>query len=139
MLGQNLLPSDNKSDSSNDDDGDDSIWDKVKDKVHDIGDDAKGKINDLAGDIIGDIAGEIGVSDWYSLHIMNACQGNFGANATATHFQLNVTNCTQSSPGSTFETLIIPLLMSDNLANPNCHRPIQPHRDVGPATLPRAL
>lgn len=33
---------------------------------------------------------------------MNACQGEFGANATAAHFKLNTTNCTHSSPSSKF-------------------------------------
>ncbi|KAL7937845.1 actin cortical patch SUR7/pH-response regulator pali [Trichoderma chlorosporum] len=98
MLGQNLLQTDDKSNSSSSDDGDDSLWDKLKGKVDGLKDDTKGKINDIAGDIIGDIADELGVSDWYSLHIMNACWGGFGPNATASHFQLNVTNCTQSSP-----------------------------------------
>jgi general stress protein CsbA len=96
-IGQNVLQTDSKSDSSNDDNGDESLWDKLKGKVDDLGDDAKGKINDIAGDIIGDIADELGVSDWYSLHVMNACWGGFGPNATTSHFQLNVTNCTQSA------------------------------------------
>ncbi|KAL7789484.1 actin cortical patch SUR7/pH-response regulator pali [Trichoderma ceciliae] len=107
MLGQDTFQSDGKSDSSNDsndddDDDDESLFDRLKDKVHDLGDDAKGKISEITGDIIDDIADELGISDWYSIHIMNACQGFFGANATTTHFKLNVTNCTQSSPSNRF-------------------------------------
>ncbi|KAL7915856.1 actin cortical patch SUR7/pH-response regulator pali [Trichoderma velutinum] len=95
-LGQNVLPSDDKS-GSDDDDGD-SLWDQFTGGLDDLGDSAKGKINDIAGDVIGDIADSLGISDWYSLHVMNACWGSFGPNATASHFQLNTTNCTQSSP-----------------------------------------
>ncbi|KAL7950055.1 actin cortical patch SUR7/pH-response regulator pali [Trichoderma barbatum] len=102
MLGQNVLQTDDKPDSSNEDDGDESLWDKITDKADDLGDDAKDKINEIAGDIIDDVAERLGVSDWYSIHIMNACWGGFGSNATASHFQLNVTNCTQSSPANRF-------------------------------------
>ncbi|RFU75213.1 hypothetical protein TARUN_7017 [Trichoderma arundinaceum] len=105
MLGQDMFQGDDKSDSSDDsddNDDDDGFFDKLKDKVHDLGDDAKGKLSDLTGDLIDDIADELGISDWYSIHIMNACQGGFGANATTTHFILNVTNCTQSSPSNRF-------------------------------------
>ncbi|KAL6836631.1 actin cortical patch SUR7/pH-response regulator pali [Trichoderma sp. SZMC 28015] len=97
MLGQNILSSDEKSSNDDDDDGE-SLWDQFTDGLDDLGDAAKGKINDIAGDIIGDIADELGISDWYSLHVMNACWGGFGPNATASHFQLNTTNCTTSAP-----------------------------------------
>jgi hypothetical protein len=114
MLGQNILKNDDNSASSSNDtsDGDDSIFDKFKHKVHDIGSDVKGKIGDITGDIIEDIAGELGISDWYSIHIMNACQGEFGANATTTHFMLNVTNCTQSAPASKQENYNHVVLLS---------------------------
>ncbi|KAL6881320.1 actin cortical patch SUR7/pH-response regulator pali [Trichoderma novae-zelandiae] len=106
MLGQDVLSSDDSSDSSNDDDDDDddgaSLWDKITGKVDDVKDDVKGKINDLVGDIVDDLADDLGINDWYSLHIMNACMGSFGPNATTTHFKLNTTNCTTSSPANRF-------------------------------------
>ncbi|KAH6607680.1 hypothetical protein Trco_003993 [Trichoderma cornu-damae] len=98
MLGQNVLRGDQESGGGSDDGDDGSILDRVKDKVHDLGDGVKGKI----GHVIGDVAGELGISDWYSIHIMNACQGGFGPNATTTHFKLDVTNCTLSSPSNRF-------------------------------------
>lgn len=104
QLGQDMFKN-GKSHSSNDDkddDGDESIFDKLKDKVHDIKDDAKDKLGDIANDIIANIAEDLGISQWYSVHIMNACQGEFGANATAAHFSLNTTNCTHSSPSNRF-------------------------------------
>ncbi|KAM0524441.1 hypothetical protein ACHAPE_000535 [Trichoderma viride] len=102
-LGQNIFKNDKSSSKSDDDDdGDESIFDKVKGKVHDLTDKGKDKLNDIAGDIIGDIADDLGISQWYSVHIMNACQGEFGANATAADFKLNTTNCTHSSPSNRF-------------------------------------
>lgn len=103
MLGQNMFQSDDSSDSSSSDDDDgDSLWDKITDKVDDIKDDVKGKISDIIGDIADDLADELGINDWYSLHIMNACMGSFGPNATTSHYKLNTTNCTSSSPASEF-------------------------------------
>ncbi|KAL7801318.1 actin cortical patch SUR7/pH-response regulator pali [Trichoderma aethiopicum] len=102
MLGQDIFQSEDSSDSSSSDDGDsDSLWDKITDKVDDIKDDVKGKISDIIGDIADDLADELGINDWYSLHIMNACMGSFGPNATASHYKLNTTNCT-SSPANRF-------------------------------------
>ncbi|KAH0496792.1 hypothetical protein TgHK011_004138 [Trichoderma gracile] len=103
MLGQDMFQSDDSADSSNasEDDGD-SLWDKITDKVDDIKDDVKGKISDIVGDIADDLADELGISDWYSLHIMNACMGSFGPNATTSHYKLNTTNCTSSSPANRF-------------------------------------
>lgn len=105
MLGQDIFQSDDSSDSSSsssDDDDGDSLWDKITDKVDDIKDDVKGKISDIVGDIADDLADELGISDWYSLHIMNACMGSFGPNATTSHYKLNTTNCTSSSPANRF-------------------------------------
>lgn len=103
MLGQDMFQSDDSSDSSSssdDSDDGDSLWDKITGKVDDIKDDVKGKISDIVGDIADDLADELGISDWYSLHIMNACMGSFGSNATTSHYKLNTTNCTTSSPAS---------------------------------------
>ncbi|KAL6884180.1 actin cortical patch SUR7/pH-response regulator pali [Trichoderma longibrachiatum] len=103
MLGQDMFQSDDSSDSSSSDDDDgDSLWDKITDKVDDIKDDVKGKISDIIGDIADDLADELGINDWYSLHIMNACMGSFGPNATTSHYKLNTTNCTSSSPANRF-------------------------------------
>ncbi|KAM0465717.1 hypothetical protein ACHAPV_001774 [Trichoderma viride] len=102
-LGQNIFKNDKSSSKSgDDDDDDDSIFGKIKGKVHDLTDKGKDKLNDIAGDIIENIAEDLGISQWYSIHIMNACQGEFGANATAAHFKLNTTNCTHSSPSNRF-------------------------------------
>ena len=97
MIGQNILKSDTKPKDKGKSD-DNSIFDDIRDKWHDVKDDAKGKINGIAGDVIGDFAEKLGVSEWYSVHIMNSCEGNYGRDATTDNFKLNVTNCTASTP-----------------------------------------
>ncbi|TPX18899.1 uncharacterized protein E0L32_011377 [Thyridium curvatum] len=41
------------------------------------------------------LADEIGIHEFYSLHVMNACEGEFAPNATAPGAGYNVTNCTE--------------------------------------------
>ncbi|PTB43814.1 hypothetical protein M441DRAFT_65614 [Trichoderma asperellum CBS 433.97] len=91
MLGQNILRDGRLSGRSNDG-SDDNVFGKIN---------AKDKLGDIADDILANIAEDLGISDWYSIHIMNACQGEFGANTTA-YFSLNTTNCTHSSPSNKF-------------------------------------
>ncbi|CAK7264469.1 hypothetical protein SEPCBS119000_001002 [Sporothrix epigloea] len=40
------------------------------------------------------MAGVLGISEFYSLHVMNVCEGTFAPNATATGAWRNVTSCT---------------------------------------------
>ncbi|KAK5998392.1 hypothetical protein PT974_00771 [Cladobotryum mycophilum] len=101
MIGQNILKNDKPKDTGKSDNNK-SFLDDVRDKWHDVKDDAKGKIGDIAGDVIGDVADKLGVSEWYSVHIMNSCEGNYGRDATADNFKLNVTNCTTSTPAYRF-------------------------------------
>ncbi|KAH0433235.1 SUR7 protein [Colletotrichum camelliae] len=90
-LGQNVL--DVSSDSSGDDG---STWDRlvgiVRNKTSDI-------INDIGNDIADRLADELGISHWYSLHLMDVCQGDFAPNVTAPNVWLNVSACTQPKPG----------------------------------------
>lgn len=101
MIGQNLFESDSKSDKDKEKEKEGSkggLLDKFRDKIDDIKDDVKGIIDDIASDLVGDLADKLGVSDWYSVHIMDACQGDFTPNGTASSPRLKVKNCTDSSP-----------------------------------------
>ncbi|KJZ79282.1 hypothetical protein HIM_01433 [Hirsutella minnesotensis 3608] len=60
--------------------------------------DAKDKVNEVAGSLTDRLTDKLGVSDWYSLHIMDSCQGMFAPDPTALNPTLNTTNCTVSSP-----------------------------------------
>ncbi|OLN97595.1 SUR7 family protein pun1-like protein 1 [Colletotrichum chlorophyti] len=93
-LGYNMIPtSTEEADPSS---TDDSFLDRLVDGVRDRVSDA---INDIGNDIADRLADELGISEWYSLHLMDVCQGDFAPNATDPDASLNVTSCTQPSPG----------------------------------------
>ncbi|KAL7917342.1 actin cortical patch SUR7/pH-response regulator pali [Trichoderma austrokoningii] len=58
-------------------------------------------LDDIANAFLAHMAENLGISDWYSIHIKNACQGEFVTNTTA-FFSLNTTNCTRSSLSNQF-------------------------------------
>ncbi|OAQ63135.1 SUR7 protein [Pochonia chlamydosporia 170] len=98
MVGHNLLDkvSDNKGGDKSDKKG--GLLGDIKGWLDDKKGDAKDKINDVTGKIADKLAKKIGVREWYSLHIMDSCEGYFAPNATALNAGLNITNCTSSSP-----------------------------------------
>lgn len=144
MIGQNVIPfDDNEEDSADTQDSDDSdggffddIKDDVKDKFDDVKDDAQDKINDISNDIADRLADELGISDWYSIHIMSACEGEFEPNATDSSPSLNVTNCSESTP--TYRMNLTEILnkqleagpMNINLADLNWPPEIQEKLDI---------
>ena len=65
-------------------------WDDIKN-------DTKSALADLVDHVADKLSQEIGLSEWYSLHVMNSCEGSFSPNTTAPSVSLNVTNCTSSS------------------------------------------
>lgn len=90
-LGQNIL--DVSSDQSDSDDNAlDRIIGIVRNKTSDI-------INGIGNDVADRLADELGISHWYSLHLMDVCQGDFAPNVTAPNVWLNVSDCTQPKPG----------------------------------------
>ena len=93
MVGHDIFSSDNNN-NKDDDDDEKSLFDKAKDKAKDK---VKDKLGDVTADIADGVADKIGIADWYSLHILDACWGQFRPNATAPSPGLNITNCTQSS------------------------------------------
>lgn len=51
-------------------------------------------LDDIGNDIADKLAEEIGIEQFYSLHVMNMCEGSYAPNATASNARQNVTNCT---------------------------------------------
>ncbi|EOO01190.1 putative sur7 protein [Phaeoacremonium minimum UCRPA7] len=49
----------------------------------------------IENDIADELAKALGIKEFYSLHIMDACEGYFKPNATTPHAGYNVTNCTE--------------------------------------------
>lgn len=80
-------------------DSDSSIWDQIEDGLQDLGDDVVDELNDIANDVADKLAAELGISQWYSIHVMTACEGNFAPNATSPGAWYNTTNCTAQSAG----------------------------------------
>lgn len=99
MLGHNMLETDGDASTNDNDDDDGSFFDRVSDKWNEVKDDIKDEINDITGNIADELADTLGISEWYSIHVMDACQGQYKPNATAKNAGLNVTDCTDSDPG----------------------------------------
>lgn len=87
-LGYDLVPT---SDQSEDRDGFRGWLDDIQDEAADF-------LNDIGNDIADRLSEEIGISQWYSIHMMTLCRGEFEPNATDSDPDLNVTSCTRSSP-----------------------------------------
>ena len=67
----------------------------VESKIADFADDVADKILDKLSE-------ELGIKQFYSLHALNTCEGDFTPNATTPGAGFNVTNCT--APLDTGET-----------------------------------
>ncbi|KAI1324183.1 actin cortical patch SUR7/pH-response regulator pali [Xylariaceae sp. FL0255] len=65
----------------------------------DIGNDISGELDNITNSITGEIFKDLGISEWYSLHIMAACEGNFAPNTSSPHASYNTTNCTVEATG----------------------------------------
>ncbi|CAN8099917.1 unnamed protein product [Discula destructiva] len=50
---------------------------------------------DVGGDVADRLADELGISQFYTIHIMDLCQGDYAPNATANGAWMNLTDCTQ--------------------------------------------
>lgn len=103
-IGHNLFNTTDDSSDKDDDDGgllDDikGAWDDARDKIED-------KLNDITGALADELASTLGISEWYSIHVMDACEGNFKPNATSRNPGYNVTECSNSSPNSMFHLLL---------------------------------
>lgn len=51
------------------------------------------ELNDIANDFADKVSAELGISQWYSLHIMDVCEGSYSPNATTPGAGYNTTNC----------------------------------------------
>ncbi|KAM0277146.1 hypothetical protein ACHAQH_006041 [Verticillium albo-atrum] len=57
-------------------------------------------INNLGNDIADHLSEELGISQWYSIHLMTMCSGDFTPNATDPDAGHNVTSCTKQKPAN---------------------------------------
>lgn len=54
---------------------------------------ASSLINSLSGQIVSDLASQLGIGEFYTIHAMDFCQGNFEPNSTTGGATHNVTFC----------------------------------------------
>lgn len=52
-------------------------------------------LGDIGGDVADKLADELGISQFYTVHIMDLCQGDYAPNATANGAWMNITECTR--------------------------------------------
>lgn len=57
-------------------------------------------VNDIGNDVADKLADELGIDQFYTLHVMDLCQGDYAPNATAKGAWMNVTECTSKDPES---------------------------------------
>ncbi|KAJ4418532.1 hypothetical protein N0V82_005512 [Gnomoniopsis sp. IMI 355080] len=53
-------------------------------------------LGDVGDDVADKLADELGIEQFYTVHIMDLCQGDYEPNATASGAWMNVTNCTRA-------------------------------------------
>jgi hypothetical protein len=88
------------------------LWDQIVNGVDGIGQDITDGINNITDGIADKIIEELGISEWYSLHLMTACEGMFAPNVTNPHAWYNTTNCTAQEPGRMWSPSFTPLSMA---------------------------
>ncbi|ESZ93470.1 hypothetical protein SBOR_6148 [Sclerotinia borealis F-4128] len=62
-----------------------------------IGDDIANALGGIENDIAGKLAKTLGIKEWYSLHLMDMCEGTYTPNATARGAKYNVSSCTNQT------------------------------------------
>lgn len=54
-------------------------------------------LNDIGNDVADKLANELGIDQFYTIHVMDLCQGDYSPNATVNNPSYNITNCTTVS------------------------------------------
>ncbi|QSZ33182.1 hypothetical protein DSL72_002768 [Monilinia vaccinii-corymbosi] len=62
-----------------------------------IGDAIANALGDIENNIADKLAKTLGIKDWYSLHLMDMCEGTYTPNATAKGAKYNATSCTNQT------------------------------------------
>lgn len=81
-------------------------------------------LNDIGNDIADKLSDELGIEQFYSVHVMDLCQGEFEPNATSSHATMNITECSKAMDFckySFFLSCCTPL--QEFLSNTNRRRP----------------
>jgi len=65
--------------------------------AHNISSTIEGDLNGVIGDVADKLAKELGIKQWYSLHLMDLCEGTYAPNATEKGASLNVSTCSNQT------------------------------------------
>ncbi|KAI1177433.1 actin cortical patch SUR7/pH-response regulator pali [Nemania sp. FL0916] len=103
-FGQDLIPTKTSSGDSKPSETSGSSWldsiiDGAEDLGQDIGDDITDGLNNITGGIADKFIEKLGISEWYSVHILSGCEGMFAPNASEPGAWFNLTNCTAPQAG----------------------------------------
>lgn len=70
----------------------------VRDRLNDRNGGGRDKLNDIAGAAVDSLTRQLDISQWYSLHIMDSCEGVFDPSPRTPNPGLRTLFCTNSSP-----------------------------------------
>ncbi|TRX93126.1 hypothetical protein FHL15_005994 [Xylaria flabelliformis] len=98
-FGHDLVPTPTKSDPKPSHTSGGSLFDQIADDARGLGQDISNGINNITDGIADEVTKDLGISQWYSLHIMTACEGMFSPNVSNPSAWYNLTNCTAQQPG----------------------------------------
>ncbi|KAI0878993.1 actin cortical patch SUR7/pH-response regulator pali [Hypoxylon argillaceum] len=98
-FGQDLIPTSTASNPKASQTSGGSFFDQISDAAHGLGQDISDGINNITNGIADELTEELGISQWYSLHMLTACEGMFAPNASSPQAWYNLTNCTAQQPG----------------------------------------
>ncbi|GAW14394.1 hypothetical protein ANO14919_037960 [Xylariales sp. No.14919] len=98
-FGQDLVATPASSDVKPSETTGSSLWDQLADDARGLGGDITDGINNITNEVADKVTEELGISQWYSLHVMTLCEGMFSPNASDPGAWYNLTNCTAQKPG----------------------------------------
>ena len=101
-FGQDLIDT-GSDDANTNQDEDGGFLDDIGDAFNDVKDSVLDEVNDLVGDMTNEVADKLGLADWYSLHIMDRCEGDWKPSHDADNAKLNVTYCSDPEPGCKYQ------------------------------------
>ncbi|RFU28487.1 hypothetical protein B7463_g7869, partial [Scytalidium lignicola] len=65
--------------------------------IHNITDTIENDLDGIVNDLADKLSAELGIQQWYSLHLMDVCEGTYTPNATAKGAKYNATKCTNQT------------------------------------------
>lgn len=76
-----------------------------------IGGEIAGELDGVVGDAADKLAADLGIQQWYSMHLMDMCEGTYNPDATAPRPQRNVSSCTKPTAMCKCRYLLLRLVL----------------------------